>query len=156
MWLKACLMVICTKKTIVKSHKLIILHSSGLCSDMCIFGVLVQCGAYPTYFKNLHKMELVTPWNFAVHHCAPIYAVWSNLRGSICIFWTVGIISVLDGDRNKAVLVAKIFVLLQLQWVSLFRETKGSWQCSWSVGWVKDQFFGNLLFIALQGQWQVL
>jgi hypothetical protein len=60
-----------------------------------------------------------------VQQSAPVHAVWSNLRGSICIFGTVGIISVLDGDRNKAVLVAKSFVLLELQWVSLFRETKG-------------------------------
>lgn len=71
-------------------------------------------------------MEQVTPLNFAVHQFSPIYAVWSNLRGSICIFGTVGIIYVLDGDRNKAVLVAKSFVLLELKWVSLFRETKGS------------------------------
>jgi hypothetical protein len=96
-------------------------------------------------------MEQVTPWNFALHQCAPVYAVCSNLRGSICIFGTVGIISVLDGDRNKTVLVAKSFVLLELKWVSLFRETKGLWQCSWAVGWVKDQCFGNLLCAHLQG-----
>lgn len=34
--------------------------------------------------------------------------------------------SVLDADTNSAVLVAKSFVLVELQWVSLFRETNGS------------------------------
>jgi hypothetical protein len=77
-------------------------------------------------FPKLTQNGASYPLKFALHHCAPIYAVWSNLRDSICIFWAVGVISVLDGDRNKAVLVAKIFVLLELQWVSLFRETKGS------------------------------
>jgi hypothetical protein len=78
------------------------------------------------------------------------------LRGCVCMFGTVGIISVLDGDRNKAVLVAKSFVLVELQWVSLFRETKGSRQRSWAVGWVKDQCFGNVLHPHLHGRWQVL
>ena len=35
------------------------------------------------------------------------------LRGSVCIFGTVRILSVLDGDRNKAVLVAKEFWFIE-------------------------------------------
>jgi hypothetical protein len=81
---------------------------------MCVLGILVHVEHIQHISKIDTKLSKL-PLKFFIAMCAPVYAVSSNLRGSSCIFGTVGIISVLDGDRNKVVLVAKSFVLLELQ-----------------------------------------
>jgi hypothetical protein len=60
----------------------------------------------------------------AMHWHALVCVVWSNFNRQHLYVWDWGIIFVLEGDRNKTDLMPRMSVLLELQWVSLFRETR--------------------------------
>lgn len=59
-----------------------------------------------------------------MHWHALVCVVWSNFNRQHLYVWDWGIIFVLEGDRNKTDLMPRMSVLLELQWVSLFRETR--------------------------------